>query len=71
MKTLDDRKTIYWYFVPVAEVTQQMAGYYDPSVIGVWDNQDCFLVKSNELFSEPAMLVENKSDAKYAFSTEE
>ena len=71
MKTLSDKLPINWYFVPVQSVTPEMAGYYDPNWIGVWNNQDCVLVKTNGEFPEPAMFVENKAQAKYAFSTPE
>lgn len=71
MKTLSDKLPINWYFVPVGATTQEMTGYYDPNWIGVWNNQDCVLVKTNGEFPEPAMLVENKAQAKYAFSTPE
>lgn len=67
MKALSHKKPIYWYFVPVDEVSPELTGYYDPALFATWNGESCYLIKTNEELQEPAILIKNKAEAKYAF----
>jgi len=60
MLTLDARKPIFYQVVPVRALSDEMKPYTNTSVVGIYQGQPVFLIRTHEPFDGATTIVRDQ-----------